>query len=159
MLVVPIGVLGVALATLVRGLSDDVYFQVGLLTIIGLSSKNAILIVEFAKNLLDQGEDLVRATLDAARLRIRPIVMTSLAFGFGVLPLAISTGAGSNSRQAVGTGVLGGMFASTLLGIFFVPLFFVLVRRVFPAKKPRTAAEDKNPSNSAAHQDSGPEVH
>ncbi|MCU0949944.1 MAG: efflux RND transporter permease subunit [Burkholderiaceae bacterium] len=135
MLIVPAGIFGVALATLMRGLENDVYFQVGLLTIIGLSSKNAILIVEFAKGLYEQGEDLVKATLHAARLRLRPIIMTSLAFGFGVLPLAISSGAGAGSRHAVGTGVLGGMLAATLLGVFLVPLFFVLVRRRFPGKR------------------------
>jgi multidrug efflux pump len=139
MLIVPAGVFGVALATLLRGLSNDVYFQVGLLTIVGLSAKNAILIVEFANTMYQQGEELVRATLHAARLRLRPIIMTSLAFGFGVLPLAISTGAGANSRHAVGTGVLGGMLAATLLGVFLVPLLFVVVRRWFPGKRAAAA--------------------
>jgi multidrug efflux pump len=139
MLIVPAGIFGVALATLLRGLANDVYFQVGLLTIVGLSAKNAILIVEFAKALYEQGEELVQATLHAARLRLRPIIMTSLAFGFGVLPLAISTGAGANSRHAVGTGVLGGMLAATLLGVFLVPLFFVGVRRRFPGRRGEAA--------------------
>jgi len=139
MLIVPAGIFGVALATLLRGLANDVYFQVGLLTIVGLSAKNAILIVEFAKALYEQGEELVSATLHAARLRLRPIVMTSLAFGFGVLPLAISTGAGAGSRHAVGTGVLGGMLAATLLGVFLVPLFFVVVRRWFPGRRDTVA--------------------
>jgi len=128
MLVVPLGVLGAVVAALGRGLPSDIYFQVGLLATIGLASKNAILIVEFAKTLQEQGRDAVSAALEAARLRIRPIIMTSLAFGFGVLPLAISSGAGAGGRQAIGTGVLGGVIAATLLGVFFVPLFFVLIR-------------------------------
>ncbi|HPB75749.1 MAG TPA: efflux RND transporter permease subunit, partial [Chromatiaceae bacterium] len=125
---VPIGVLGAVLAALGRGLPSDIYFQVGLLATIGLAAKNAILIVEFARTLQEEGRSAMSAALEAARLRIRPIVMTSLAFGFGVLPLAISTGAGSGGQNSVGTGVLGGVAASTLLGVFFVPLFFVLIR-------------------------------
>lgn len=131
MLVVPLGVVGAVLATRFTGLSNDVYFQVGLLTTVGLAAKNAILIVEFAKHLQEQGNSLVDATLTAVRQRLRPILMTSLAFMFGVLPLALSTGAGSAGRQAIGTGVLGGMFSATVLGIFFVPLFFVMIRRRF----------------------------
>ncbi|MEE4241471.1 MAG: efflux RND transporter permease subunit [Desulfopila sp.] len=131
MLAVPIGVLGALLATYTRGLENDVYFQVGLLTTIGLSAKNAILIVEFAKRRYDKGKDLVEATLKAGRQRLRPILMTSLAFMLGVLPLAISTGAGVNSRHAIGTGVLGGMLSATALAIFFIPLFFVVVVRLF----------------------------
>lgn len=131
MLVVPLGVVGAVLATRFTGLSNDVYFQVGLLTTVGLAAKNAILIVEFAKHLQEQGNSLVGATLIAVRQRLRPILMTSLAFMFGVLPLALSTGAGSAGRQAIGTGVLGGMFSATVLGIFFVPLFFVMIRRRF----------------------------
>ncbi|MCG8428740.1 MAG: efflux RND transporter permease subunit [Chromatiales bacterium] len=127
MMVVPLGVLGTLLAATLRGMPSDIYFQVGLLTIIGLSAKNAILIVEFAKELVDKGESVVKATLAAARMRLRPILMTSLAFGFGVLPLALSTGAGSGSQTAIGTAVLGGMIAATVLGIFFIPLFFVLI--------------------------------
>ncbi|TBM27270.1 multidrug efflux RND transporter permease AcrD [Hafnia paralvei] len=134
MLVVPLGVLGAVCSTWVRGLENDVYFQVGLLTIIGLSAKNAILIVEFANELHRSGKDLLEATLEACRLRLRPILMTSLAFIFGVLPMAISHGAGSGSQHAVGTGVLGGMFTATILAIFFVPVFFILVRRRFPGK-------------------------
>ncbi|MCE9883980.1 multidrug efflux RND transporter permease AcrD [Obesumbacterium proteus] len=134
MLVVPLGVLGAVCATWIRGLENDVYFQVGLLTIIGLSAKNAILIVEFANELHRSGKDLLEATLEACRLRLRPILMTSLAFIFGVLPMAISHGAGSGSQHAVGTGVLGGMFTATFLAIFFVPVFFILVRRRFPGK-------------------------
>ncbi|MEL0554089.1 MULTISPECIES: multidrug efflux RND transporter permease AcrD [Enterobacteriaceae] len=135
MLVVPLGVIGALLATWLRGLENDVYFQVGLLTVIGLSAKNAILIVEFANELNEKGEDLLAATLSACRQRLRPILMTSLAFIFGVLPMATSTGAGSGSQHAVGTGVMGGMISATFLAIFFVPLFFVLVRRRFPRKE------------------------
>ncbi len=131
MLVVPLGVVGAVLATRFSGLSNDVYFQVGLLTTVGLAAKNAILIVEFAKHLQEQPNSLIDATLIAVRQRLRPILMTSLAFMFGVLPLAMSSGAGSAGRQAIGTGVLGGMFSATVLGIFFVPLFFVLIRRRF----------------------------
>jgi HAE1 family hydrophobic/amphiphilic exporter-1/multidrug efflux pump len=121
-------------------MSNDVYFQVGLLTTVGLSAKNAILIVEFAKQLHESGKSLRDATLEAVQLRLRPILMTSLAFMFGVLPLAVASGAGSASRRAIGTGVLGGMLSATLLGIFFVPLFYYLIgtwldRRA--AKKPR----------------------
>lgn len=131
-LVVPLGILGAVLATSLRGMTADVYFQVGLLTTIGLSAKNAILIVEFAKHLQEQGRPLLEATLQAVKLRLRPILMTSLAFVFGVLPLAFSHGAGAVSRQAIGTGVLGGMLTATFLGVFFVPLFYVLIRSVFP---------------------------
>jgi multidrug efflux pump len=134
MLVVPLGVVGALLAATGRGLSNDIYFQVGLLAIIGLSSKNAILIVEFAKAEMDAGKDLVTATLDAVRMRLRPILMTSLAFGLGVLPLALATGAGSGSQNAIGTGVLGGTIAATALGIFFVPLFYVVIKRMFKDK-------------------------
>ncbi|MFJ5332665.1 multidrug efflux RND transporter permease AcrD [Pectobacterium versatile] len=135
MLVVPMGVLGALVATWARGLENDVYFQVGLLTVVGLSAKNAILIVEFANEMNHKGKDLVEATLEASRQRLRPILMTSLAFIFGVLPMATSNGAGSASQHAVGTGVIGGMLAATFLAIFFVPLFFVVVRRRFPLKE------------------------
>ncbi|XYQ54556.1 multidrug efflux RND transporter permease AcrD [Pectobacterium carotovorum] len=135
MLVVPMGVLGALVATWARGLENDVYFQVGLLTVVGLSAKNAILIVEFANEMNQKGKDLVEATLEASRQRLRPILMTSLAFIFGVLPMATSGGAGSASQHAVGTGVIGGMLAATFLAIFFVPLFFVVVRRRFPLKE------------------------
>ncbi|MGR6751647.1 efflux RND transporter permease subunit [Aeromonas veronii] len=131
MLVVPLGVLGAIVAATLRGLENDVYFQVGLLTTIGLSAKNAILIVEFAKELYDKGMGLGEAVVEAARLRLRPILMTSLAFILGVLPLVISSGAGASSRNAIGTGVMGGMISATVLAIFFVPLFFVLVMRYF----------------------------
>ncbi|WP_291986173.1 efflux RND transporter permease subunit [Candidatus Accumulibacter sp. ACC007] len=139
MLVVPLGVIGALLAASGRGLSNDVYFQVGLLATIGLSSKNAILIVEFAKAQVDAGHDVVSATLSAVRMRLRPILMTSLAFGLGVLPLAISTGAGSGSQNAIGTGVLGGTISATALGLFFVPMFYVLIKRLF---KDKTAAPE-----------------
>ncbi|EDM82465.1 MULTISPECIES: efflux RND transporter permease subunit [unclassified Limnobacter] len=143
MLIVPLGVVGALLAASGRGLANDVYFQVALLTTVGLSAKNAILIVEFAKEQFDQGRDLLEATLDAVRMRLRPIIMTSLAFGLGVVPLAISTGAGSGSQNAIGTGVLGGTISATVLGIFFVPIFFVVVTRLFGNKraKQNTAAQ------------------
>ncbi len=135
MLVVPLGIIGALLFTSVRGLENDVYFKVGLLTTIGLSAKNAILIVEFAKDLMEkEGKGLVEATLEAVKLRLRPILMTSLAFMLGVLPLVISNGAGSGSQNSVGTGVLGGMVAATSLAIFFVPVFFVVIRRRFSKK-------------------------
>jgi len=136
MLVVPLGILGAVIAATMRGLENDVYFQVGLLTTVGVSARNAILIVEFAKDLQAQGKELLQATLEAVRLRLRPILMTSLAFTFGVLPLALSTGAGAVSRQAIGTGVIGGMLGGTILAIFFVPLLFYIVRRAFPPKPP-----------------------
>ncbi|MCH9405540.1 multidrug efflux RND transporter permease subunit AcrB [Pantoea agglomerans] len=140
MLVVPLGVIGALIFTTLRGLSNDVYFVVGLLTTIGLSTKNAILIVEFAKDLMDkEGKGLIEAALEACRMRLRPILMTSLAFILGVLPLAISTGAGSGSQNAVGTGVIGGMVTATILAIFFVPVFFVVVRRRFGKKKEESA--------------------
>ena len=134
MLVVPLGVFGAILATLLRGLNNDVFFQVGLLTTIGLSAKNAILIVEFAKENFEQGMDLVDATVRAAHQRLRPILMTSLAFVLGVLPLALASGAGSGGENAIGTGVIGGMLAATFLAIFFVPLFFVGMLRLFRVK-------------------------
>jgi multidrug efflux pump len=130
-LVVPLGVVGVLLATLFRSYSNDVYFQVGLITIIGLSAKNAILIIEFAKDLQAQGKGVIESALAAAHLRFRPIIMTSMAFGLGVLPLALATGAGSASQRAIGTGVIGGMITGTTLAVFFVPIFFVVVRGFF----------------------------
>lgn len=131
-LVVPLGVLGVVLGTLLRGYANDVYFQVGLITVIGLSAKNAILIIEFAKDLqAAQGKNLLAAAMTAALLRFRPIVMTSMAFGLGVIPLFLASGAGSASQRAIGTGVLGGMLTGTILAVIFVPLFFVVVRTLF----------------------------
>lgn len=136
MLVVPLGVIGALGAAYLRGLSNDVYFQVGLLTTIGLSAKNAILIVEFAKALHEEGMDLIEATLAATRMRLRPILMTSFAFILGVFPLTVSHGAGSGSQNAIGTGVMGGMISATVLAVFYVPLFFVLVRGLFKARRP-----------------------
>jgi multidrug efflux pump len=135
LMVVPLGLLGAALAVAIRGLDNDVYFQVGLLTTMGLSAKNAILIVEFAELAEKEGKTALAAAIEGARLRLRPILMTSLAFVFGVLPLAVSTGAGARSRVAIGTAVMGGMIAATILAIFFVPLFFVLVRRLFARRR------------------------
>ena len=147
MLVVPLGVIGALLAATFRGLNNDVYFQVGLLTTIGLSAKNAILIVEFAKDLMDkEGKGLIEATLEAVRMRLRPILMTSLAFILGVMPLVISSGAGSGAQNAVGTGVMGGMITATVLAIFFVPVFFVVVRRRFNRKN-----EDIEHSHTVKH--------
>jgi multidrug efflux pump len=135
LLVVPLGVMGAVLATSLRGLDNDVYFQVGLLTTIGLSSKNAILIVEFAKANFEAGKSLTDAAATAARERLRPILMTSLAFILGVAPLALSTGAGSGGQNAIGTGVIGGMLAATVLAIFLVPVFFVVVLRLFRVRR------------------------
>ena len=131
LLVVPLGVLGVVLGTELRGFSNDVYFKIGLITIIGLSAKNAVLIIEFAKELQAQGKSALQAVLQAAHLRFRPIIMTSLAFTLGVLPLVIASGAGSASQRSIGTGVMGGMISATLLSVLFVPIFYVVVRRWF----------------------------
>ncbi|HEX8603372.1 MAG TPA: efflux RND transporter permease subunit [Pseudoduganella sp.] len=139
LLVIPLGIIGTAIATWGFHLSNDVYFQVGLLTVVGLAAKNAILIVEFAKELEEGGMHVREATLEAVKLRLRPILMTSIAFGLGVLPLALSSGAGSGSQNAIGVAVLGGMLTATFLGIFFVPVFFVLVRSTFAAKKAKDA--------------------
>jgi multidrug efflux pump subunit AcrB len=128
MLVVPLGIIGALAAATLRGLSNDVYFQVGLLTTVGLSAKNAILIIEFAKTLHEGGMDAASAVLQAVRIRLRPIVMTSLSFMLGVMPLVITRGAGAAGRIAIGTGVFGGMLAATILGLFFVPLFFLFVQ-------------------------------
>ncbi|MNE05024.1 Multidrug resistance protein MexB [compost metagenome] len=142
MLVVPLGIIGALLATYGRGLSNDVYFQIGLLTTIGLSARNAILIVEFAKSLHAQGMSLVDAAAQACRMRLRPIVMTSLAFILGVVPLAISSGAGAGSKHAIGTGVIGGMLSALVLAIFWIPLFYVLVCSLTERKrKPAVQAE------------------
>ena len=145
MLVVPLGVMGALLATHFRGLSNDIYLQVGLLTVIGISAKNAILIVEFASELQQQGEDLVQSILHAVRIRLRPIIMTSMAFILGVLPLAISTGAGSGSQHAIGTGVIGGMISATILGVFFIPLFYLWIRSIFKSK-PRSVPTSPSPT-------------
>ncbi|WP_175650517.1 efflux RND transporter permease subunit [Pseudomonas sp. Marseille-P9899] len=147
LLVVPLGILGAVLAVTLRGLPNDVFFKVGLITLIGLSAKNAILIIEFAKSLVDQGHDLVDATVQAARLRLRPIVMTSLAFILGVVPLAIATGASSASQQAIGTGVVGGMLSATL-AIVFVPVFFVVVMRLTGYRRNKAEAASASVSES-----------
>jgi len=143
LLVAPLGILGAVLANTFRGMERDVYFQVAMLTTVGLTSKNAILIVEFAKEHLEKGAGVIEATMHAVRDRLRPIVMTSLAFGLGVLPLAIASGAGSGAQRAIGTGVLGGMIAGTVLGLFFIPLFFVVVQRLFNRR--RLAANGEPP--------------
>lgn len=134
-MVIPLGVVGAALASTMRGVDNDIYFQVALLTTIGLAAKNAILIVEFAEASYQKGMSLIDAAVNAAKLRLRPIIMTSLAFMFGILPLAISSGAGANSRISIGTGIIGGTFTATVLGIFLVPMFFVLVRGLFPKRR------------------------
>lgn len=148
MLVVPLGIIGALMATSLRGLSNDVYFQVGLLTTIGLASKNAILIVEFAKALHEQGKSLSEAAIEACRMRLRPIIMTSLAFVLGVVPLAISTGAGSGSQHAIGTGVIGGMITATVLAIFWVPLFFVTVSSIGQRKNADQDDAIENPKEA-----------
>jgi len=148
LLVLPLGVIGGVIASSMRGLANDVYFQIGLLTTLGLTTKNAILIVQFAKAGLERGMGLIDATLEGAKLRFRPIIMTSLAFGFGVLPLAVTTGAGAGAQNAIGTGVLGGMVSATVLVVLFAPLFYVLIEKLFGKRRKREAAktEDVNPS-------------
>ncbi|SIQ76328.1 efflux RND transporter permease subunit [Pseudacidovorax sp. RU35E] len=158
-LVVPLGVLGVLLATLLRGYSNDVYFQVGLITIIGLSAKNAILIIEFAKDLQAQGKSAIDAALEAAHLRFRPIVMTSLAFGLGVVPLVLASGAGSASQRAIGTGVLGGMLTGTALAVFFVPIFFVVVRTLFKGSKRQQEMNKRHAQEAGIQEESGADNH
>jgi multidrug efflux pump len=143
MLVVPLGVLGALSFTWLRGLENDVYFKVGLIAVIGLSAKNAILIIEFANTMRQQGRGVLESTIEACRLRFRPILMTSIAFILGVLPLAISTGAGANSRHAIGTGVMGGMVGATLLGVLFVPVFFVVVRRLLGDRSDGNSEQNK----------------
>ena len=141
LLTLPLGIIGGVIATTLRGLPNDVYFQISLLAILGLTTKNAILIVQFAKTRLEEGMDLASATLEGARLRLRPIVMTSLAFGFGVLPLALASGAGAGAQKAIGTGVVGGVVTSTFLVIIFAPLFYVLVEKVFGRHKKVESSE------------------
>jgi len=140
LMVLPLGVIGGVIASSLRGLANDVYFQIGLLTTLGLATKNAILIVQFAKGGLEKGMGLIDATLEGAKLRFRPIIMTSLAFGFGVLPLAITTGAGAGAQNAIGTGVLGGMVTATVLVVIFAPLFYVLIEKLFGKRGKREAA-------------------
>jgi HAE1 family hydrophobic/amphiphilic exporter-1 len=135
LLALPLGAIGGVIASSLRGMSNDVYFQIGLLTTLGLTTKNAILIVQFAKARVEEGTGLIEATLEGAKLRLRPIVMTSLAFGFGVLPLALATGAGAGAMTAIGTGVLGGMITGTVLVVIFAPLFYVLIERFFGKRR------------------------
>ncbi|MGE6387209.1 efflux RND transporter permease subunit [Pseudomonas sp. NPDC078416] len=142
LLVIPLGVIGALIATSLRGLSNDVFFQVGLLVTVGLAAKNAILIVEFAKELHEQGKDIVEATIEACRMRLRPIVMTSMAFILGVVPLAISSGAGAGSQHSIGTGVIGGMITAVILAIFWVPLFFVSISSMFKGKQKHTPHDE-----------------
>src|SRR5512136_150712 len=137
----PLGVFGATLFTWSRGLHNDVYFQIGFLTTLGLTTKNAILIIQFAKERMARGERLVEATLGAVRIRFRPVIMTSLAFFFGVLPLAIATGAGAGAMNAIGTAVTGGMLSATFIDLFYIPLLFVLVSRFFRAKQPTPIGE------------------
>jgi multidrug efflux pump len=139
MLVVPLGVIGSVAAVTLRGMPNDVYFTVGLIAIVGLSAKNAILIIEFAKDLYAEGRTLLEATVEAAKLRFRPIIMTSLAFTLGVVPLAVATGASAGSQNAIGTGVMGGMISGTVLAVFFVPVFFVFVMRLVGRSKVKPA--------------------
>ena len=139
---IPFGILGALLAIWTRGLTNDIYFQIGLVTLIGLAAKNAILIVEFANQRYAEGASLADAALDAARLRFRPIIMTSMAFILGVFPLVVASGAGAASRNSIGTGVFGGMLAATFLAIFFVPLFFVVTGKIARrAKRPVTETQ------------------
>ena len=149
MMSVPLGILGAVTATLGRGLANDVFLQVGLLTIVGLSAKNAILIVEFAKANFDRGMGLVESALAASRQRLRPILMTSCAFMLGVLPLALATGAGSGGQNAIGTGVIGGTFSATFFGILFIPLFFVFILRLFRVKPRGSGLLVEDPPSSS----------
>ncbi len=149
LLALPLGVIGGVVASSTRGMANDVYFQIGLLTVLGLTTKNAILIVQFAKAHMEQGMDLVAATLEASKLRLRPILMTSIAFGFGVLPLALASGAGAGAQRAIGTSVLGGMITGTFLAVFFIPLFYVVVVQFFGRKKGPSEPEAIHPSKEA----------
>jgi hydrophobe/amphiphile efflux-1 (HAE1) family protein len=160
-MVIPLGVLGALLATMFRGLSNDIYLQVALLTIIGLSAKNAILIVEFAKHNHENGMSLIDATMTAARVRLRPIIMTSLAFTFGILPLFFANGAGSGSQNAIGTGLVGGILSATFLAVFFIPLFFVIIEKMFKAdeKHLRKLAEQREAMAYLNRSDTDPKGH
>jgi HAE1 family hydrophobic/amphiphilic exporter-1 len=150
LLALPLGAIGGVVGSTLRGLPNDVYFQIGLLTTLGLTTKNAILIVQFAKARVEQGMGLVEATLEGARLRLRPIVMTSLAFGFGVLPLTFASGAGAGAQKAIGTAVLGGVVTSTFLVTLFAPLFYVLIQKTFGKRSRQPAAQiaEANPSGN-----------
>ncbi|RKX34372.1 MAG: hydrophobe/amphiphile efflux-1 family RND transporter, partial [Verrucomicrobia bacterium] len=148
LLAMPLGVIGGVMATAMRSFPNDVYFQIGLLTVLGLTTKNAILIIQFARRKVDEGVELIEATLEGARLRLRPIIMTSLAFGFGVLPLAFANGAGSGAQTAIGTGVLGGMVTSTVLVIFFAPFFYVLIYKGIGKHRKSAAVVSAKPNLS-----------
>ncbi len=150
MLMLPLGVFGATLATWMRGMPNDVYFQIGFLTTLGLTTKNAILIIQFARERMAHGEGLVEATLGAARVRLRPVMMTSLAFFFGILPLAVATGAGAGAMKAIGTAVTGGMLSATFIDLFYIPLLFVLVSRTFKAKKPDQPPGGYAPSTTSS---------
>ena len=141
MLMLPLGVFGATLFTWTRGLENDVYFQIGFLTTLGLTTKNAILIIQFARERMTRGEGLIEATLGAVRVRLRPVIMTSLAFFFGVLPLALASGAGAGAMKAIGTAVTGGMLSATFIDLFYIPLLFVVVSRLFKKKKSAETAE------------------
>jgi len=153
MLVVPLGIVGALLAATLTGLNNDIYLQVGLITTIGVSAKNAILIVEFAEEKMRDGLSAFDAAIEAAKLRLRPILMTSLAFVFGVFPLAISSGAGAGGQNAIGRAVVGGMLSATVLAIFFVPMFFVVVMRLFNRKKAEQPGTDDRRSDGDRHDD------
>ncbi len=158
LLVVPLGVLGALSGVWLRDMPNDVYFKVGLITIIGLSSKNAILIIEFAKDLQAEGKGLIEATLEACHLRFRPIIMTSFAFILGVLPLAIASGAGSASQRAIGTGVMSGMITATVLAVLFVPVFYVVIRRMFPGGQHGAARDVHRLRRHRRRRGGGPEA-
>jgi multidrug efflux pump subunit AcrB len=155
MMDMPLGALGVLLFNHLRGFPNDVYFKIALLTIVGLSAKNAILVIEFAKEDFDRGKSLIDSALHAVRQRLRPILMTSMAFGLGVLPLALSNGAGSGSQNAIGTGIVGGTLTTTLLGLFFVPLYFVTVLSLFRVKPKKVFAATSASDGSPAARDPG----
>jgi HAE1 family hydrophobic/amphiphilic exporter-1 len=153
MLMLPLGVFGATLVTSLRGLHNDVYFQIGFLTTLGLTTKNAILIIQFARERLSHGEGVMEATLGAVRVRFRPVIMTSMAFFFGVLPLALATGAGAGAMNAIGTAVTGGMLSATFIDLFYIPLLFVVVFRMFTGKQPRHT-HDRGPDSATS-----PEAH
>jgi HAE1 family hydrophobic/amphiphilic exporter-1 len=149
MLMLPLGVFGATAATWLCGLPNDVYFQIGFLTTLGLSTKNAILIIQFAQHRMAHGEKLVEATQGAVKTRFRPVIMTSLAFFFGVLPLALTSGAGAGAQNAIGTAVVGGMLSATFIDLVFIPLFFVLVSRMFKRKEPLHQTLEHRPDSTA----------
>jgi multidrug efflux pump len=149
LLIVPLALLGTVLFTMGRGLANDVFFKIGLVTVIGLAAKNAILIIEYAVAAQEEGKTLREAVLTAARLRFRPILMTSFAFMLGVFPLFISTGAGANARHAIGTGVIGGMLFATIFGLLLIPVFYVIVRRIVGDKLDRAGAMEERPPTKA----------